>query len=332
VGKGQEPGQEQRARSKSLELIQGVVVRIDGPAITIRARTQEVRATLRGGLKVDRPRSRAVVTVGDGVILEGGPTESWVVTSIEPRRTFLARADPGDPRRPQVIAANVDQIVCVHAFRDPPLNLRSLDRLLLLGLAAGVPSMVVANKLDLLHGRPVPADLAGYERIGLTVLPVSARTGAGLPGLAARLKDRVSAIVGPSGAGKSSLLNALVPGLHLRVGAVSESTSRGVHTTVRVEWIDLPFGGAVLDTPGLRSIQPWGVDATRLHTLWPEFQGRPPCRYVDCLHRSEPDCTVRREVESGHLPAFRYDSYLRILASLEQADRVRRRQDFRGGR
>lgn len=293
------------------------MVRVEGPWTIVRILDQEVRTSLRGNLRADRPRLGPAVAVGDRVRVEADGQGSWTIAGVEARRNLLARVDPGDPRRRQAIAANLDQIVCFQSFRDPLLGLRALDRLLLLGLAAGVPSQIVVNKLDLLHGPP-PAKLLFYERIGHPVLAISVRTGAGLSELRARLGGRVSVLVGPSGSGKSSLLNALVPGLHLRVGAVSESTSKGVHTTVRVEWVDLPSGGALLDTPGLRMIQAWGIDAVRLRALWPEFQGKPACRFDDCQHRSEPGCAIRREVECGALPAFRYDSYLRILGSLEK--------------
>jgi ribosome biogenesis GTPase len=211
----------------------------------------------------------------------------------------------------------------MQAFREPPLNLRGLDRLLLLGLAAGIPSVIVINKRDLLHGGR-PQALEFYASVASAVVDVSVRQGHGLAEVAKLLTNRTSVIVGPSGAGKTSLLNALVPGSRLRVGAVSDATSRGVHTTTRVEWIDLPGGGVVLDTPGLRSIQPWGVDPERLGRIWPEFSPASTCRFPDCRHRMEPGCEVRAWVETGRLPAFRYDSYLRVLASMEAAVPTRR--------
>ncbi len=162
--------------------------------------------------------------------------------------------------------------------------------------------------------------MSHYPSIGIPVLTASARTGQGIEELRSLLSRRVTLLSGPSGVGKSSLLNALMPGISLRTLPISRATSKGVHTTVRVEWIDLPGGGSVLDTPGLRVIAPWGIDAANLSVAFPEFRSHAgDCRFPDCRHHGEPDCGVRRAVEHGRIPAFRYDSYLRILAALIRA-------------
>ena len=157
------------------------------------------------------------------------------------------------------------------------------------------------------HSRTIPT-------IGIPVLETSAQRDAGSRSCESSSPGKVTVLVGPSGVGKSSLLNALYPRLNLRTGSISRATSRGVHTTVRVEWIDLPCGGVVLDTPGLRAITPWGIDRSNLASAFPEFrrlEGR--CRFPDCNHHREPDCVVRLAVVQGAIPAFRYDSYVRIL-------------------
>jgi ribosome biogenesis GTPase len=217
-----------------------------------------------------------------------------------------------------MLAANIDQIVCVQSFQDPPLNVRALDRFLLLAESAQVPGIVVVNKLDLRAG-PERGELSHYPSIGIPVLETSARTGRGIEELRTLLFRRVTVLVGPSGVGKSSLLNAIIPHLNLRTGSISRATSKGVHTTVRVEWIDLVCGGVVLDTPGLRAIAPWGIDASNLPMAFPELRCLAgACRFLDCRHHHEPECAVRAAVEHGRIPAFRYDSYIRILELMSE--------------
>ncbi len=299
------------------------VIRIEGPAVRLRADGgEESRAVLRGRFRTGPKTATHPVAVGDRVEIAQEEGESIVIRTVLERRNILARADAGDPRRYQPIAANIDQTLCLQSFRDPELNLRGLDRFLLLSHTACVPALIVVNKLDLAHERE-PAGLDLYPAAGYEVMRISVRDGDGLDGVRARLAGRTTALLGASGVGKSSLLNAIVPGIHLRTGTVSRATSRGVHTTVRVEWIDLPGGGVVLDTPGLRAVRPWGIRPEDLAAAFPELRAHDGCRYADCLHEQEGGCAVRAAVERGLIPAIRYDSYLRILASLEDAHRAR---------
>lgn len=298
---------------------QGTVIRVEGQVAIVRTGGSERRAGLRGLMKSGPRKSTHPVTTGDRVELETDSQGSWTIDAVIPRRNLLARVDSGDSKRCHMLAANIDQLVCVQSFQDPPLNLRGLDRFLLLAEAAHVPGSIVVNKLDLLAGAE-REELRHYPSIGIPVLRTSTRSGAGIDRLRDMLCDQVTVVVGPSGVGKSSLLNAIVPRLNLRTGSISKATSKGVHTTVRVEWIDLPGGGVVLDTPGLRAIAPWGIDSGNLSSAFPELRGFVgQCRFADCSHRREPGCAVRQAVEIGRIPAFRYDSYLRILEILGAA-------------
>lgn len=295
----------------------GTVTRIEGLTVLVRLGGGDERASVRGSLKAGPRRSTHPVAVGDRVVVERDARRGLAVRCLEQRRNLLARTDPGDSSRCHVIAANIDQVACVQSYRDPPLNLRGLDRFLLLASAAGVPACIILNKADLLQG-PEPPEIAYYQSLGYRVVRVSARTGAGIPDLRESFARRTTPVTGPSGCGKSSLLNAVIPGLHLPTRPVSHATSKGVHTTVRVEWLDLADGGVVLDTPGLRAILPWGLDAGRLAHAFPEFvEPAGECRFPDCMHRGESGCAIRSAVEHGRVPAFRYDSYLRILATLQ---------------
>lgn len=303
----------------------GIVIRLEGPTAIVRFDGEDRRANLRGSLKSGPRRSSQPVAAGDRVSVRTDPAGTLVIEAVEPRDNLLARVDPGDPRRCHAIAANVDQLLCVQSFRDPMLNLRALDRFLLLGHAAQIPSVVVVNKLDLLSGAR-PDALGFYPTLDVRVLTTSAKDGTSIDELKAVLERRVTVLAGPSGAGKSSLLNAAIPGLHLKTSSISRSTSKGVHTTARVDWIDLPGGGVVLDTPGLRAVQPWGISPANLADAFTEFGEYSDCRFDDCLHRADKGCGVRKAVEQGKIPAFRYDSYLRILSSLEEDARKKGRR------
>ena len=180
---------------------------------------------------------------------------------------------------------------------------------------------MAVNKWDRVADDPGPAKeirdrLGLYERLGYGTFVVSARTGVELDSLRAWLKDRLTVLTGHSGVGKSTLLNALEPSLELVTGSVSERSGKGRHTTTAVTLYPMPFGGYVADTPGFREFALSGIRLPEIGHFFPEFGLHlPQCRFDDCLHREEPDCAVRRAVESGDVSKVRYESYLRILAT-----------------
>jgi ribosome biogenesis GTPase len=283
---------------------------------------EAVEAHLRGGLTQGRRNSVHLLAVGDRVRLRRSDGPLVLVDEVLPRRNELARMDVGDKRglRKQVLAANLDRICVVISLDKPCYNPRGVDRLLVLAASAEVPALVVLNKCDLRAAAtgeiPSPEGILGFYRsLGYEAIGTSAVTGAGLGDLRAALAGRLSFLLGPSGAGKSSLLNVIY-GLDLRTTAISRATSKGVHTTARVDWVDLPGGGAVLDAPGIRSIPPWGLDQGSLAFCFPEFRRAGPCRFGDCLHRGEAGCAVEAAAGGGQIPAQRLESYRRILTTL----------------
>lgn len=296
----------------------GVVLRGTGGVWQVRTVAGETRdVSLRGRLKQE---GKAVkLAVGDEVELEcSEPGAAWAIAKILPRRSELARRAPGGMYGERVIAANIDQVIVVFAAASPEPHPRMLDRFLVIAEANEIPARVVINKVDLADEASVRARFADYGRAGYPVHLTSVKQDRGLAELRDALTGRVSALSGPSGVGKSSLLNAVYPGLNLRVGEISISVQKGRHTTVGADLHPLPEGGYVVDTPGLREVGVWGLDPAQLDSCFPEF--RPyigECRFGDCTHRVEPKCAVRGAVEAAEVSAARYDSYLRLREELE---------------
>jgi ribosome biogenesis GTPase len=209
--------------------------------------------------------------------------------------------------------AGVDQVVAVFAAREPEPHLGLLDRLLVLAEAQALAAVVCLNKVDLGVAPELSERLELYRRLGYPVVLASANDGRGLEELRRHLAGRTSALLGPSGVGKSSLLNALEPGLALRVSAISRTTGKGRHTTSGTLVVPLSGGGRIADTAGIRALAMGGAAAGRLDCCFRELEphlGR--CFHADCGHRHEPDCAVRSAVEAGELDGRRYASYCRL--------------------
>jgi ribosome biogenesis GTPase len=279
-------------------------------------------ASLRGRLKLEQ-RTGDRIVAGDIVRVESQPDASLTIESVEPRTSELARRAPGHGRKAKVIVANIDRVTIVFAAREPEPNRRLLDRFLVLAEANRLHSLIVLNKVDQADDEVAAAFLTPYETAGYETLRTSARAGTGVAALRDRLCDARSVVTGPSGVGKSSLLNAVQPGLGLRIGDVSAAVNKGQHTTVSARLIPLECGGYVADTPGLRELGLWGIEPDELPDCFPEFADLiGSCRFArSCSHTHEPGCAVRAAVDAGDIDPGRFASYVTLREEAEGAPR-----------
>jgi ribosome biogenesis GTPase / thiamine phosphate phosphatase len=300
------------------------VARVDFASVTVVLEDgAEHDATVRGRLM---GRSKALgntVVVGDEVSLafEAGRP---VIVEVAPRRNSFSRRASGERRLEQVVAANLDQVVVVASFDDPPFKPGFVDRVLGQAEHLGLPARLVLNKTDLGSPEAERAIVADYERAGFAGHLTCALRGDGVESLRHACVGRRSLFVGHSGVGKSSLLNALSPGLGLVAGAVNTRTGKGKHTTTAA-WLLCPAPGLeLIDTPGVRSFALWGISSRDLEQAYPEFRRHlGACRFNDCRHVSEPGCAVRDAVAAGEIAARRYDSFLKLREELIEEERGR---------
>jgi len=286
-----------------------------------------LRPELRRTAERDRIHGVDSVVVGDRVSFTvlgappgGGAPGAGRIEGVEARRSRIGRRrEDGRDRsrarpREQVLVANADLLVVVVAAASPRLKPGVIDRLCLLGRSGGVEPLICVNKVDLADPARLDRELLPFRQAGYAVHLVSAATGAGLQALAAALRGRLSALVGPSGVGKTSLANRLVPDLAAQTGAVNVKTGKGRHTTSASLLYELPGGGWLADTPGLRAIGSVSDPAgPGLGGHFPELEALAyGCRFRDCSHTHEPGCAVKAALEEGQLDPQVYRRYVRL--------------------
>jgi ribosome biogenesis GTPase len=257
------------------------------------------------------------VAVGDVVEFEMEPEqESGVITKLHQRKNYIIRKAINLSKQAQIIAANLDQALLVVTLASPRTSLGFIDRFLVTAEAYDIPARLIFNKVDLFsdEGLEILADLkAVYEKIGYPCFEVSALEGTNISTVQDLLKDKVTLFSGHSGVGKSSLINALLPSLDLRTHMVSEWSDKGMHTTTFAEMFELPQGGFIIDTPGIRELGVIDIEKNELSHFFPEMRSRMnQCRFNNCRHINEPGCAVLEALEEGDIELSRYESYLSI--------------------
>jgi len=299
--------------------MKGLVIKDTGSWVTVRLDDgSTVNCKMRGVLRLKGLRCTNPVAVGDLVQVEDKGGDAPVVGAIEPRRNYIIRRSSNLSKEFQIIAANLDQAVLVATIIHPETSTTFIDRFLATAEAYQVPAVLAFNKIDLLitqESRDYLEEMkVMYERIGYSVISMSAVTGEGTESLREILAGKMSLLSGNSGVGKSSIINLLVPDAHVRVGDVSHTHHKGMHTTTFSELLDLPGGGAIIDTPGVKAFGTIDFERAEVAHYFPEiFKISNDCRFNNCTHTHEPGCAVLAAVEAGEISPTRYTSYLSIL-------------------
>ena len=257
------------------------------------------------------------VAVGDDVLISPTHQGSAIIEEVLERRTAFFRPAVGQETIKQVIAANLDKLAIVSSITSPKLKTGLIDRFLISAQLGNLQPLIIINKIDL----PKPAEFetvfSAYKSLGIEVFPTSCETGEGIQDLKQAMRGYKTILVGHSGVGKSSIINQLVPGLDLKTATISKSTNRGKHTTAHIELFELPSGGFLADSPGLKVMGIWDVEKAELQYYYAEFEKyNGTCRFKDCAHIHEPNCAVKQALETGEIENFRYENYLAILESL----------------
>jgi len=287
----------------------------------------ELRCRVAGRFRLEDKHLTNPIAVGDrvAVVIEGtGDEETGAIRQIEDRSNYVVRQSPRKKHELHLLASNIDQAVLIVTLTYPDVKLGFIDRFLLMTEPFGIPTTIVFNKADLLEEEDMETyDVIAsiYQDIGYDVLLVSAEKGTNIDQFKDLLKDKRSLLSGQSGVGKSTLVNAIAPELDLRTGEISDYTGKGTHTTTFAELFDLPFGGEIIDPPGIKNLSFNYLKPIEIAYYYREiFALSPECRFGGtCLHKNEPGCAVIASVEAedDQVTDLRYHSYLTLLAETE---------------
>ncbi len=281
-------------------------------------------ARMLGKFKMDGLTSTNPIAVGDIVTveMENELEDCVTITGIDDRRNYITRSSPANKHQHHIIASNLDQSLLFATLKDPKTSQGFIDRFLVTSEAYRVPSVIVFNKADLYRKKEEDkfAEVKDiYEAIGYKVVSMSLETGQGVEEVRSLLKDKVTLLSGHSGVGKSSFINIIFPDMQLKTQDVSGWSGKGLHTTTFAEMFDLPFGGKIIDTPGIRELGLVDISKQELSHYFPEMAALiNDCQFNNCLHINEPGCAVKAAVNEGTIHVDRYVSYCTILEKIEK--------------
>lgn len=285
-----------------------------------------VNARLKGKFRLEDTGQTNPIAVGDNVTISFEETDesgNAMITEIQDRANYISREAPRHQYGRHIIAANLDQAFIIATIASPRTSSGFIDRFLLTAEAYHIPAVVVFNKQDVLT-KQKDIDRQNewvdmYRAAGYTVLLTSSATGQGVKELGEMLHNKVSLLSGHSGVGKSTLINSIFPSMQLRTKEISQKHNKGVHTTTFSEMFELPTGGYIIDTPGIKEFGILDLEPQEVGHFYPEIRAiLSGCKYNNCLHQEEPGCAVKQAVMDGKLAFERYKNYDNIVESTKE--------------
>ena len=303
--------------------MKGLVIKNTGSWYSVKTGTGKVvECKIKGNFRLKGIRSTNPVAVGDNVEIALNSEGTAFITHIEERRNYIIRKSQNLSKQSHILAANVDQAFLIVTVNYPQTSTTSIDRFLASAEAYSVPVVLVFNKCDILsdderHYQQSMIHL--YETIGYECREVSATTGEGVDGLHALLKGKITLLSGNSGVGKSTLINKILPEANLRTAEISDAHNTGMHTTTFSEMLELPEGGYIIDTPGIKGFGTFNMEPEELTSYFPEiFHFSKGCKFSNCTHTHEPGCAVLKAIDDHFIAQSRYQSYLNMLEDKDE--------------
>lgn len=303
--------------------MQGLVIKNTGSWYTVRtADNQTVDCKIKGNFRLKGIRSTNPVAVGDNVEIVRNQEGTAFITAICDRRNYIIRKSQNLSKQSHIIAANVDQAFLIVTVNHPQTSTIFIDRFLATAEAYSVPTTLVFNKTDILtddelHYQQMMMTL--YETVGYHCVAVSATVGTGMEQVARMLQGKTTLLSGNSGVGKSTFINHILPGANLRTSSISDAHNTGMHTTTFSEMLELPGGGWIIDTPGIKGFGTFDMEPEELTSYFKDiFHFSKECRFNNCTHTHEPGCAVLKAVEDHYIAASRYQSYLSMLQDKDE--------------
>jgi ribosome biogenesis GTPase len=300
-------------------LEKGLVIKSTGSRYRVLSGEGQItECIIKGVFRIKDLRTTNPLAVGDRVLFEiNNRDKTGIITELLDRSNYIIRKSPNLSRESQIIAANIDQVFLMVTIKLPETPVEFIDRFLVTSEAYRIKTGIIFNKTDLYNKQELDRMeylIRMYTRIGYDCYRLSLIKGSDFGQLIGVMKNKINLVSGNSGVGKTTLLNCLNPDLMLRTKEISDYHKQGKHATTFPEMHPMPFGGYIIDTPGIRGFGVIDMDRNEIYHFFPEiFRTSGKCRYHNCLHLEEPDCAVRAAVESGEIDTLRYRSYLNIL-------------------
>ncbi|HYV93861.1 MAG TPA: ribosome small subunit-dependent GTPase A [Chitinophagales bacterium] len=306
--------------------MKGLVTKSTGSWYNVRLEDgTNVQARVKGKLRLVDRRTTNPVNIGDRVVIDTEEGDS-VISEILPRENYIIRQSSRNRTAEHILACNLDQAMVMATISQPRTSTGFIDRFLVTATAYHVPSIVVLNKTDLYQEKEMRIMnewKSVYTSAGYKVITTSAEKMEGINEVREMMTNKTSLLAGHSGVGKSTLINKIVPELNLKTEEIAKWNEKGKHTTTFAEMFELPFGGFIIDTPGIKEFGILDLEEAEVSHYFPEMEKRlHDCRFNNCLHINEPGCAVKDALEKGEIAMSRYENYLSIIHELKTDEKI----------